>query len=210
LLHLTLEFRLLLVWIIRINNKFIGGFKDNFKGDFRKNWDFIGPWRTINDNCLVVTGSDEGGITKVGAFWENYIYSFKAKIINSCIGVIVRAQDLNNYYMFQIGKDKIVPHRRAAVPVVAQEPGENEVNIKVGYRIGWNIINEKTVTHGMDLNNWFTCSITTKGESVLLKIDGEIVFQEESFLKIPYGKVGLRNWDEEKALIKDVKVSFNI
>jgi hypothetical protein len=207
---ITLFLTLLAIWIIKFKNRFIGTFKDNFDSDFRKNWDYIGPWRTTEENFLVVTGSDEGGITKQGAFWENYNYSFKCKILNRCIGVIIRAQDLNNYYMFQICKDKIIPHRRTSVPVIEDTENMDKKSINVSYRVGWVIMEEKSIEHGQDLNNWFSCTIITKGESLVIKLNDEIVYQEESFLKIPYGKVGFRNWYKEKALISKVRVSLNI
>lgn len=92
----------LLIWVSTLHRRFASGFADNFGGDLKSVWDFEGPWRVAERNTLLVTGSDTGGITKVGAMWENYTFTFKARIINECLGVVVRAQDLNNYYMFQI------------------------------------------------------------------------------------------------------------
>lgn len=87
----------LFIWISKLHKRFVSGFKDNFEGDLHINWDFVGPWRIAEENTLLVTGSDPGGITKVGAQWENYVLKFKARILRDCLGVIVRAQDLNNY-----------------------------------------------------------------------------------------------------------------
>lgn len=121
LISLTLFVSLLWIWISRLRQRFTTGFKDDFRGDLRSKWDFEGPWRIAGERKLLVTGSDAGGITKVGSQWENYTFEFEAQILEDCLGVIVRAQDLTNYYMFQIWPDKIRPHRRAAVPVIGEE-----------------------------------------------------------------------------------------
>lgn len=42
------------------------------------------------------------------------------------MGVVFRGQDLDNYYMIQIRTDRIVPHRRVAVPVVEKEKEKNQ------------------------------------------------------------------------------------
>lgn len=44
-------------------------FVERCKGDLRKNWDFVGDWRIAEPNTLLVTGSDEGGLSKDGALW---------------------------------------------------------------------------------------------------------------------------------------------
>jgi len=69
LVSITLIIFALLYWIFVINRKFINGFSDNFKKRLNLNWDFVGPWKISDDNILIVTGHDEGGITKKGADW---------------------------------------------------------------------------------------------------------------------------------------------
>lgn len=67
-------------WISRLNRRFVQGFKDNFTGDLRKNWDFTGEWRFVEKGVLIVAKSHTGGLTKAGAYWENYTLKFKAFI----------------------------------------------------------------------------------------------------------------------------------
>lgn len=115
---ITAAVLLLLIWTSLLRRRFKGGFRDNFKNSLQTNWDFKGKWRILEKGTLTVTGPDgSGGITKVGAQWENYTFTFKARIISRCLGVIIRAQDLDNYFMFQVNTDKIRPHRRVAVPI---------------------------------------------------------------------------------------------
>jgi len=195
----------LFIWITILHNRYTRGFTDKFKNDLQSNWDFKGDWRLAEKRTLQVTESTDGGITKIGAQWENYQFTFKAKIINKCIGVIVRAQDLNNYYMFQINQNKIVPHRRAAVPTIDQSEGDQQNNT-ISFKVGWQRFPETPINP--ELNDWFKVKIIVKGQSYWIYINGELALQEESFLKIPNGKVGFRNSGDEKALIKDVKISL--
>ena len=202
---------LLIIWTSLLRRRFKGGFRDNFKNSLQTNWDFKGNWRIPKKGTLLVTGPDgSGGITKVGAQWENYTFTFKARIIRDCLGVIIRAQDLDNYFMFQVRPDRIRPHRRVAVPVVPvdtqQQPKEETPQMHpIQFNVGWQIFKPHTPLN-RTLNTWFNCRITVRGESICIRIDDDIVLQSESFLKIPTGKVGFRNQGSEEALVKNVKV----
>ncbi|MGA2624359.1 MAG: family 16 glycoside hydrolase [Bacteroidota bacterium] len=208
---------LLFIWVSSLHRRFIRGFQDSFTKDLRLNWDYEGNWRCPEKGTLLVTGvavgpQDGGGITKVGAHWENYTLSFSARILRDCLGVIVRAQDLNNYYMFQIRSDMIRPHRRVAVPVVAVQANQQNQPAPqihpVQFTIGWQII-DPPMPLIKNLNDWFDVSIKVRGESIHLLINDEIAFQSDSFLKIPSGKIGFRNNGAEEALVKKVKVILN-
>ena len=198
--------------------RFERGFNDNFKGNLDENWDYVGPWRiVVEDRALLVTGSDEGGITKKGTYWENYTMTFKARIINGCLGVIIRAQDLNNYYMFQIWSDKIRPHRRVAVPVVIDDKDNKKQN-SVGVPVIQAIHNALVWQHDLNtpefssepitplLEDWFDVKIIVNGRSVGLYINSKLIYDRPTFLQIPAGKVGFRNSINEEALVKNVKV----
>lgn len=133
----------------------------------------------------------------------------KAHITKRCLGVIIRAQDLSNYYMFQIGIDQIRPHRRVAVPlIVTKNPPQHEETAEVHpikFNIGWQIFDPPTPLNTR-LDNWFDVRVTVRGQAVSLYINNELVFQQESFLQIPTGKVGFRNVSSEEALVKNVRV----
>jgi hypothetical protein len=251
----TIAIITLWIWTSRLNRRFVSRFSDNFSEDLKRNWDFEGPWRIVDQNTLLVTGSDAGGLTKVGASWENYTLSFEARITNHCLGVIVRAQDLNNYYMFQINKDKIRPHRRIAVPVIEEETSKtqsklifrsHEMSIKdkttteiiagdvksdpktkkeaaseslkeqgnqslqelpnlVNFAVAWQII-DPPVPVNPNLDGWFKVRIVVRGEAVSIYLNDELQLQQESFLKLPTGKIGFRNSGKESALVKNVQV----
>jgi hypothetical protein len=169
-----------------------------------------------------VTGSDEGGITKVGSRWENYTFSFRARIISKCIGFIVRAQDLNSYYMFQIRPDKIRPHLRVTVPMVLDErtadvkEGAIRIHLPVNYVIKWLYEGNNTNPEyhaspiSPELEGWFNVKAEVFGQSIKIWINNELVFQQPALLNIPTGKVGFRNSISEEAYVKDAKVELHI
>ncbi len=218
---LVIGLSILTLWIrtSRLNRRFIYRFTDDFKGDLKAKWDFEGDWRIAEPGTLLVTGSDAGGLTKVGALWENYTLSFKACIRQQCLGVIVRGQDLNNYYMFQINKDKIRPHRRVAIPVIDERqfaqidqqgsPTQLSSALSVRFRTGWQIL-EPSIPITPSLEDWFNVKIVVEGESVRIYIDKQLLYQQDSFFKISTGKVGFRNYGSESALIKKVRVTVRV
>jgi len=205
LISITIIILSLAFWVIVLNRKFFYGFSDNFKRRLNLKWDFIGPWKITDDNILIVTGSDEGGMTKNGADWENYTFTFKAKINSKCIGVVVRAADLNNYYMLQIGQNQIIPHRRMSYPKIKRALGDHTL-IEIEVQTGWQVYKDLSVEHNTELNKWFKGTIIVKGQSISLYINGELVLNIESFLQNSKGKIGFRCAGNEVGYIKEVKV----
>ena len=199
----------LLVWTTRFSRKFTYRFRDNFSGDLRKNWDFEGGWKIPEKRTLLVTDSEAGGLSKAGATWENYTLTFRARIITSCLGVIIRGAGLDNYFMLQINADKIRPHRRALVPLSSPtQPSvsaPSSVQNFVTFTIAWQIFDPPTPIYP-PLSDWFDVRIIVRGESLHLYIDDQLRFHRDAFLKIPMGKVGFRNDGPECALVKDVQV----
>lgn len=208
LISLTVVTIILSVWIIISNRQQHLGFSETFKGRLENNWDFFGTWKII-DEKLLITGADQGGITKKGSDWENYTLTFKAKITCSCLGVVVRARDLNNYYMLQINKKHIVPHLRASIPQIKNNSLDPINTPEIEMRVGWQIYKEFIKELSRELNDWFTVCVKVSGQSVVMQIDNEIVFEKDLFLQIPKGKIGFRCHGEESAQIKNVKVQLN-
>ena len=215
IISITIIVILLYIWINIINKRFVIGFSDKFDGDLKDKWDYVGDWSIPKKGELMITKTDPGGITKVGTHWENYKFEFKARILKKCIGVIVRAKDLNNYYMLQIHNDRIRPHRRAEVPEIVEskvkqdQKKENGVeNTKeIKFVVGWEIDEHPTpITPPLD--NWFDVIIKVKGTSILVTINGEVAYKNDTWLQIPSGKVGFRNSRSESAFVSNVKVTL--
>lgn len=208
LISLTLIIISIFYWVVKINKRFLHGFRDSFKSRLSDNWDYVGPWKITDDNILVVTGSDEGGITKKGSDWENYSLSFKAKITSSCLGVIVRARDLNNYYMIQINKKAIAPHYRVSFPQIRNKSLDPMTGPEIEMKTGWQVFQNLIRTLDKELTDWINVCVKVKGQTISMYINKELVFHEDSFLQIPKGKIGFRCHSTESSLIKDVNVKL--
>ncbi len=196
-------------WIFLINRRFLLGFTDTFKKRLNINWDNKGAWTIADDRILVVVDSDEGGITKKGADWENYTFTFRAKILNGRFGVIIRANDFNDYYMLQINPNAIVPHRRISFPKILNTSIDPIKGLKIEMQVGWELYNNLVVNLSRELVDWFDVRVKVNGQSVSMYINDSLEFQHDSFLQNSKGKVGFRCSVEEKALIKKVKVRLN-
>lgn len=206
----------LLVWNWRLRQRLFGGYRDDFKN--LDGWDFEGQgWRRKPDDVLSIKGS--WGLTKVGSHWENYIVTFRTKIINKCLGVIIRARDSDNYYMFQIWTDKVRPHRRIIVPVVnimVPEGSEDESSQSptIEYKSDWLLDNNnpefKSIPIKPALDDWFDVKIVVKGQSINLFLGRSFEHELPSILQIPTGKIGFRNAGNEEALVKNLKVTILI
>ncbi len=214
LINFTLFSAFLFLWFSfrRFSRKFTLGFRDKFKVNLQDNWDYKGRWRIAEKGTLLITGNEPsemdnlGGITKIGYNWENYSFSFKARIINQCLGVVVRARDLNNYYMFQIRANEIIPHRRDIVPSVSNTANiDNGQKQKIEYNVGWSYPIH-SIPLNKQLNDWFSVNIMVRGQSVSIYINGELVLQRDFLLEIQTGRVGFRNCGSEEAHVKNLRV----
>lgn len=171
---------------------------------------------SIINKCFFITNADSGYIYSKCLTWSNYKYDFEFKILNKVIGVVVRAVNLSNYVMLQIGYNGIRPH----------------IKVNGGWRV-WeiseaNLCFEKILVP----DKWYKCIILVEKNSINIKLlDGKnIIFNREweipsklifSFRKdendqnpikillpinLEYGSIGFRNCGDEKALIKNILI----
>jgi len=200
----------------RLTRRITIGFRDNFKDDLKNNWEYRGDWSKLEKGVLCVRGGDEGsrgdegGITKVGALWENYEFSFETKIINKVTGWIIRARDLNNHFMLQCGYEVITPHQRLSQPLFESKPDPSSPDKTsfelTGFKVGWRRL--PPVPHNKELDDWFKVKIITRGSSVDVFIDNELIFHQKNILTIPVGRVGFRCWADEEAHFRKVRVKL--
>jgi hypothetical protein len=141
-------------------------FKDNFKRNLTKNWDYTGRWELVQKNQLLVTASDIGGITKVGQLWCDYRFEFDVLIVNDRIGWIVRAQDLFNYYMIQLTNTHIRPHIRFA--------GR------------WVLIEERTHNLNITTNVSYHICTDVRSSEITVKVDGQEVYYNIDFFNMKF------------------------
>jgi hypothetical protein len=191
-------------------------FKDNFRKNLSKNWDFQGGWQLVHDNELLVTQSDMGGITKVGQLWTDYRFEFDAIIVNDRIGWVVRSQDLFNYYMIQLTPTLIRPHLRFG--------GQ------------WVLIGDRPHNQQIVLNKWLHVQTDVRGSEIRIYVDLQEVYYNNNFFSMKFiqfvpqqggnptpqvapaqpntlvvpafttGRVGFRMWGTEEGRISRVRV----
>lgn len=169
------------------------------------------------NQAFVVTQADPGVIYSKCLTWSNYEFSFDFKIVNTCLGVILRAVNLANYVMLQFTLNGVRPHVRI-----------ND---------GWNIWEHQdaklTYESPLSQDKWYKCKINCDNRRLRISIlshDGKVLFDRVweipsgtvliqykhsdehpvSYIPFPmtldYGSVGFRNSGHEKAFIKNVLV----
>ena len=200
----ALTFLFLTYW--RTMRRFTIGFKDNFRGDLNENWEFKGNWKKIEPGILSVRNSADGGLTKTGSLWENYIFEFETKILNKCSSWVVRGIDLNNYVMFQCREDVIVPHQRVTTPRFVDDSNDTVESFKVTYDVKW--IKFGKTPHNSNLRSWTKVKIETRGSEAKIWIAGVLVYHSDDILPHPMGRVGFRNSGDEEAHFRKVSVQL--
>src|SRR3989339_322932 len=188
-------------------------------------------WEVDSTGSLRVFGSYLGAMSKAGEDWKNYTLSFKMKIVNRSLGVIVYGGTWKKGLMFQISTEgkRIIPHR--LFPTVNAMP-DSIIKSMSKCSKNCNICND----------TWYDVAITI-GRRIQIKLDKKtlswteaqtriflgFVSQNDAIIKddwvgeeraIPKidseqlccGKIGFRNsyggneLNDEEALIRDVKV----
>lgn len=152
-----------------------------------KDWEFYGDW-SVENGTLRVTNSGDGGITKLGVDWKDYIFEFKTKIVNLNSSWIVRAKDIGNCYMFQCDTKRIRPHIRS--------------------KRQWVPLTDRAKEHNANIepNEWFHVKIMVKGKMVRIFIDDRFVFKDRLLSEFRKGKVGFREDGIESACFRCIRV----
>jgi len=191
----------------RLHRRFTINFTDNFQHQLNEKWEYEGDWKIIENGTLSVRNSGIGGITNVGSHWENYDFEFETRIINECSTWILRAQDLNNYFMFQCRRDVIRPHQRVTVPKIQPDPTTPTTapqNLIVTFEVGWKIWDGRP--HNSNLDDWTKVKIRVRGSDVMIWIADRLVLHEPNLIPFAKGRVGFRNDDAEEAHFRKVRV----
>ncbi len=155
-------------------NLLAGTFKDDFKNGLSK-WDFDGEgWNTHESQregtYLEVTNSGQGGISRKGFKLDNYLFSFRSKVITSASGWIVRAEDRSKYFMIQCLVDqtnklvKIRPHF---------------LFDEVFYLVEEQNLVDKELTKSILKREWFDVEIEVNGNNINLFINKKFIYHYE-------------------------------
>jgi len=172
------------------------------------------------EKCFLISDSDSGYIYSKALIWSDYSISFEFKIIENCIGAIVRAVNLSNYVMLQINTRGIRPHVRISGGWYVHE--SKEVNL--------------SFDNDLSLDKWYKCLLTCEKGSINIKLlDKKNNFFDRSWnipqgnlffdfkkdekdanpariafpINLEYGSVGFRNCVGEKALVQNLLIEKN-
>lgn len=168
-----------------------------------------------NNNCFSITNADPGYIYEKTLYWSNYKYELECKIIHNCVGMVVRAINLSNCIMMQIGQNGIRPHIKINGMWKAWEA--NDANLAFDKQLS--------------LDKWYKYVLICEQDMIKIKIydqnqllfdrewsipKGALIFlfknEQQQEITVPfainleYGAIGLRNWGEEKALVRNMIV----
>lgn len=186
------------------------------KSQEKDNWIGRGTFEYIkSDNCFSITNSDAGYIFSKSLLWSNYSFTFDFKIINSCLGWILRAIDLSNYIMLQCGTDGINPHIKINGMWRKREHKDVELSFDKYLSLDkWyrgKLISEKrtvriTILEGESAifdRHW---NIPEKAIVEYRKKEGETPNHILLPINLDYGTVGFRCWGPEKGLVKNLLI----
>ena len=145
---------------------------------------------SISNGALEATGGEEV-LINTGKNWTNYSFETDIKILNTCAGLVFRATDGNNYYMWQFnpGTLGLRPHKKVG--------GTFSV-------IGNNIV----LPTPLILNQVYHIKIEVNGNTIKTYIADVLAstITDNTFSK---GTIGYRESALEHAVFDNVKVTSN-
>jgi hypothetical protein len=166
-LIINLVYLLIIIYLrIRERDSYFLSFKNRKHKD-----DWIGAGEldfSRSDQCFSITNSEAGYIFSKCLAWSNYKYSFEFKIINRCLGVLMRSVNLSNCIMMQISTEGVNPHIRV--------------------NGSWKVWNHKdlnfTFDNNLSLNRWYKGEFLCDNNTVNIKIflNGKCFFE---YVSIP-------------------------
>lgn len=190
-------------------------FSDSFKS--------VDKW--IGSNILSVTdaegrhgvrvsGGDLAAQTSVGYLWENIELTFEAKVMNSCFGIVVRAQDEQNFFMFQLGIDKkITPHKRIQYVDLSSGVGNAQTNTGTlqsltinNIKQSWIIYNKENLSTDAQIDDWNKYKVVLNKTRIQIYINGQEAYKNDSIIDYNHGRIGFRCYAPEAVCIANVKV----
>ncbi len=184
------------------------GSKDDWIGDGR--FEFV-----KSEKCYEVTNAHPGYIFSKCLNWSDYRVACKFKIVNLCLGFLVRAINLSDYVLLQVRADGIRPH----------------VFINGSWQVWEYVDTGLNFEKPLSADEWYGILICVENRNVNIKIferrkkifdrnweipKGALVFQfkkDENDTKatasipfsinLDYGSAGFRNADVERGFVKE-------
>ncbi|MGW2841348.1 alpha-L-rhamnosidase-related protein [Streptomyces sp. NPDC001493] len=161
-----------------------------------------GTW-SIQDGAMAAGGSktnDGAGTLNRGSSWTDYTTTFRTKVVHDQAGWMVRAQNAQNGYLFILDDS-------------TDTGGAPNTLQKLSVRDGvYTSLGSVALPSSVDEGTWHDVATTVSGNSVAISLDGsEIDRFDTSALPsgataYSGGTVGFREFGDEKAAFKDLKV----
>ncbi len=146
---------------------------------------------TVNNGVLEVVNGEAGDILPIPFNYSDYTFEADVKILNLCAGLIFRAKDKDNYYMWQFnpGVVGLRPHKKLA---------------GVFSLLSGNL----PITPALALNKTFHVKIVMNGNNIKTYVDGVLVndMTDNNFL---LGTIGIRQGTNAKAQFDNMTVTAN-
>lgn len=211
-------------WILNLRNRNrIYKFRSQ---DWPSNWVFTGRPNSTDSSELVVQSTRAGCLLK-NYFWKDFRMTFEMKFMteHKTIGIVFRAEDLDNYFMLQLSdKHKCIkPHVRYQGGWDVFQPVETDIFGDTGYLNVSLEVKNNTVYLEVKNHLEFTWVLPThvdvnyRESGVEIKESGTINEDINKGIKIAghvqdipfrlgYGKIGFRASPGEGAIIRGLKI----
>lgn len=187
----------------------------------KENWFGSGKFEfDKTNNAYVVADTDAGYIYAKTLLWKDYYLKLEFKILNKCLGVVVRANNLSNYVMLQIRKDAIRPHIRANGGWIPYETNVTGLTYEKDIKDGeWDLLEARVKGEDIEIIIRSKSSIVINKHwkipsgKITVPIYDKSDEQRKNMTHImdvvasyDYGSFGFRNGHGERALVKDLLV----
>jgi hypothetical protein len=152
-------------------------FSDNFEDGHSTNWTSAsGSWSVATDGTKVLTQTATAtALIAAGDTWTDYTFQAQAKmpIVNANVGLLLRVQDANNYYMYRINSTKQLLELYKSVNGVLT------------------LVSSTPFT--AQANKWYELKAYVKGNTIKAYLDGELKMEWTNPLtELTTGKIGFR------------------
>lgn len=152
-------------WVFR-NRDTVYMFNDK---DWPDKWVFNGKTECTDEGYLFVKSSRAGCLLK-DFFWKNFRMSFEMKFetdkfrSQKRLGLVFRAEDLDNYFMIEIGENAEAEHVSSIKP-------------HVRYKGGWEIMAVEEIKESFNFSNFVKVSLEVKEDTARFLYKGTPIFK---------------------------------
>lgn len=143
--------------------------------DWPCKWIFNGRTGIVDDTYLCVKSSRAGSLLK-DHYWKDFKISFEMKFITDNFrnekqfGLIFRAEDLDNYFMLEIGED-------AEEYKDKSKKAKSSIKPHVRFKEGWELMDVEEITPSSDFSEFVKVSLGVKEDTAQLFYNNVPIFR---------------------------------